>query len=178
MNILRKKLKEKRGSVTVLMAIVLTVLMAIMAYVIDVGMVYAEGIKLSNALDAATLAAAMELPGDPNEALLVANDYLTNNGVDLNQTTINIGADNKSIEIEGVKEVEHYFAKLFGINSTPVNRTSKVALGAVKSVKGGIRPFAVEEAAFQYGDLVTLKEGAGGGTTGNYGALALGGTGA
>ena len=178
MNLIRKKINNEDGSVTIIMAVAMMMFMAIMAYVIDIGMVYAEGIKLSNALDAAALAAAMELPGDSVEALAVANEYLIENGIDLSQVTVEIGDEQKSIEISGKKEVNHYFAKVFGIDSTPINKKSKVALGAVKSVKGGIRPFAVEESDFQYGDLVTLKAGAGDGETGNYGALALGGSGA
>ena len=55
---------------------------------------------------------------------------------------------------------------------------TKAVVAPAKSVTGGIRPFAVEAYNFSYGDLVTLKEGAGGGYHGNYGAVALGGHGA
>jgi hypothetical protein len=49
--------------------------------------------------------------------------------------------------------------------------------GPITAVKG-IKPFGVEMQEFIFATPYDLKEGAGDGTTGNYGALALGGTGA
>lgn len=59
-----------------------------------------------------------------------------------------------------------------------MNGITKIALGSLTSVKGGIRPFGVENFDYDYGDLVTLKVGGGDGYNGNYGPLALGGRGA
>jgi len=172
------RVNNNRGSITILMAIALLALVGVMAYVIDVGIIYAEGIKLSNAIDAAALAGGMELLGDPDAAVEVANQYLVDNGVDLANTTLTIGEDNLSLDIESNKEVPHYFATVFGVDNSMVTRNARVQLGAAKSVKGGIRPFAVEVDDFQYGDLVTMKQAAGDGNQGNYGYVALGGTGA
>ena len=54
----------------------------------------------------------------------------------------------------------------------------KQLLDLRKSVRGGVRPFAVEKFDYSYGSLVTLKAAAGDGYKGNYGAVSLGGTGA
>lgn len=148
------------------------------AYVIDIGLVYIEKTKLSNAIDAAALAAALELPRDDEKAEEVALDYLKKNNVDCQNIVINISEDKKSIQIHGNKNVKHLFAILLGIDKSIVKVNTKAVIGPARTVKGGIRPFAVEMYNFNYGDLVTLKEDAGDGYDGNYGGISLGGEGA
>ena len=172
-----RKLDDK-GNVAIILCLVFTVLLGFTAYVIDIGLVYVEKVKLSNAIDSAALAAILELPTDAIKAKNVATDYLQKNNVDPSKVSIIISADNKSIQMEGIKNVNHFFAPIFRINSSNINANTKAIIAPVKSVKGGIRPFAVESFDFSYGDEVTLKEGAGCGYHGNYGAVALGGTGA
>ena len=172
-----KKLDNK-GNAAIILCLVITALLGFAAYVIDVGIIYAEKVKLTNAIDSAALAAILELPSDDIKAKAVAIEYLQKNNVDPNQTVIVVGADNKSIQIEGIKNVKHLFAPIIGINSSNVNAKTKAVFAPAKSVNSGIRPFAVEAYDFPYGELVTIKEGAGDGYHGNYGAVALGGQGA
>jgi hypothetical protein len=146
--------------------------------VIDIGVVYAEKIKLSNALDSAALAAALELPQNRDKAIDIAIEYIQLNNIDPEIVNIQILEDNREITIKGNKEVSNAFGKIFGVDKSTVKTTSTVIVGPVKSVKGGLRPFAVEAYDFSYGDVVTLKEGAGNGYHGNYGVVALGGRGA
>jgi len=169
---------DDKGNVAIILCLVFTVLLGFTAYVVDIGLVYVEKVKLSNAIDSAALAAILELPIDSIKARNVAIAYLQKNNVDPSKVSITISSDNKSIEIEGIKNVNHFFAPIIGINSSNINASTKAIIAPVKSVKGGIRPFAVESFDFSYGDEVTLKEGAGCGYHGNYGAVALGGTGA
>jgi len=171
-----KKLDNK-GSAAILLSIVMVALLGFTALVVDIGMVYAERTKLSNAIDAAVLAATLELPNHPEEARLVALEYLEKNNVDTTDTEIIIGEDHRSIEIKGMKEVKHFFAPVLGILSSDTGATTKAIIGPASSVNEGVRPFAVEKFPFQYGDTVVLKAGAGDGYHGNYGAVALGGTG-
>ncbi|HEX9027224.1 MAG TPA: TadE/TadG family type IV pilus assembly protein [Clostridium sp.] len=171
-----KKLDDK-GNAAIILCLVITVLLGFAAYVLDVGIIYVEKEKLTNAIDSAALAAILELPSDDIKAKAVAVDYLQKNNVDPNQTTIVVGVDHKSIQIEGIKNVKHLFAPIIGINSSNVNAKTKAVLAPAKSVNSGIRPFAVEAYNFPYGELVTIKEGAGDGYHGNYGAVALGGQG-
>lgn len=172
-----KKLDNK-GNVAIIVCLVVAALFGFTAYVIDIGLVYVEKIKLSNAIDSAVLAAALELPEDEAKAREVAVEYLEKNNVNPSQVSITISDDNKSIKIEGVKNVSHFFAPIFGVENSNVEAATKAVLGPAKSVKGGIRPFAVELHDYVYGDTVTLKEDAGDGHQGNYGAVALGGNGA
>lgn len=172
-----KKLKEK-GNVSIILAILITGLLGFTSYVVDIGLVYAEKIKLSNAIDSAALAAVQELPGSDAFARAVAIDYLEKNNVLQSEVVITIASDHKSIQIDGVKNVKHLFAQIIGINSNNVKASTKAIVAPIKSVSSGIRPFAVEVFPFSYGGTVTLKEGGGAGYHGNYGAVALGGTGA
>ena len=172
-----KKLDNK-GNVAIIVCLLITALLGFSAYVIDIGLVYAEKTKLSNAIDAAALAAVLELPRGDSQAKIVAQDYLQKNGIDLKDAVITISSDHKSIDIEGTKNVKHLFAEVLGINSSKVNASTTAVMGPAKTIKSGIRPFAVEMFSYTYGDLVTLKEGAGSGYCGNYNAVALGGQGA
>ena len=179
---------DNKGNVAIILCLVFTVLLGFTAYVVDIGLIYVEKVKLSNAIDSAVLAAILELPTDPIEAKDVATEYLEKNNVDPSKVSITISADNKSIEMVGIKTADHFFAPIFGIDSSHVNAITKAIIAPVRSVKGGIRPFAVVNENLSYGDVVTLKEGSGdtedtedtedAKKIGNYGSVALGGTGA
>ena len=172
-----KKIDDK-GNVAIIMCLVFTGLLALSAYVLDIGIVYSEKAKLSNAIDSAALAAVFELPKGNTKAITVANDYLLKNAVQSKDAVITVSSDQKSIEIKGVRTVNHILAPIFGKNSSNIKSNTKAIIGPVKSLSNGIRPFAVEKFPFSYGDLVTLKQGAGDGYHGNYGPVALGGSGA
>jgi len=169
---------DNKGNVAIILCLVFTTLLGFTAYVVDIGFIYVEKVKLSNAIDSAVLAAILELPTDEIKAKNVAIEYLEKNNVDPGKVSITISADKKSIQMVGIKTVNHFFAPIIGIDSTNVNASTKAIIAPIKSVTGGIRPFAVEAFDFSYGDVVTLKEGAGNGYHGNYGAVALGGRGA
>lgn len=171
------KKQANKGNVSIVLCILITAIFGFTAFALDIGLVYTEKVKLSNAMDSAALAGALELPNNEIKAVAVAQDYLRKNEVDPNNTAIGIASDKKKIQIAGTKNVKHLFAPIIGIESSNVSAGNSAIIGPVKSVKGGIRPFAVQKFNFSYGDLVTLKTGAGDGYSGNYGAVALGGTG-
>lgn len=172
-----KKVLNNKGNVSVLMCVALVGMLAMTSYVVDIGQVYIEKEKLVGGIDAAALAAALELPTDRVKAEAVAKEYLTKNEIDIQDVVIQIGPSNNSISIQANKEVQHLFAGIFGIDQSHIDASNKVIVGQLKTVNGGIRPFAVESFDYQYGDQVILKEGAGDGYHGNYCAVALGGTG-
>ncbi len=174
----KNRVCNESGSVVILLALSFVVLMGAAGLVIDMGFIYSEKIKLANALDSAALAGAQELPDNPILAEEVARDYLSLNDVDPLNVVIQISADHKEMTLTGVETVPHYFLKLLGFSETDVHGKSKIAIGPISGVKGGLRPFAVEDFLYTYGDLVVLKEDGGDGYHGNYGAVALGGSGA
>ncbi len=171
------KMKSEKGNISIIVMVMMVVLLGSAGAAIDVGMAIIERTELSNALDYAALAGAQELPESSESAVAVAQSYLTENGINPEAVNITVSQDSKSIALTGSRSVEYTFLKVLGINDTVVNANSKVILGAARSVKGGLRPFAVEDFPYQYGELVTLKNGAGDGYQGNYGVVALGGTG-
>jgi len=171
-----KKLNEK-GNVAIILCVAVVALFGFTAYVVDIGLLYVQKTRISNAIDSAVMAAMLELPSNPVSAKVVALDYLEKNGMDSKEALVTISADNKSIQIDGVRTVNHYFAPVIGIKSGKVGVSAKAEIGPVKSATG-IRPFAVEPYNFNYGEMVTLKEGAGSAYHGNFGAVSLGGRGA
>lgn len=170
-------MKNEKGNISLILSVVMIGIFGFMAFVADIGIVYAEKTKLTNAIDAAVLAAGLELPKGQSIAIAVAEEYLQLNGVELSETNIVISPDNKSISISATRDVNHIFAVAFGSDQTSVTVSNKAIIAPAKSVKGGIRPIGVEKFDFTFGQLVTLKEAAGDGYNGNYGAIALGGTG-
>lgn len=172
-----KIIKKEQGSVAILLSVAMVALLGFSGLAIDIGATLVERTKLSNALDASVLAAAQDLPDGSTKAIATAEQYLSSNDVPLDSVTILVSPDGKSIEIVGNRNVPHYFMKVLGIDSSDVGANSKAIIAPVKSVKGGIRPFAVEDFPYTYGDLITLKQGAGDSYNGNFGVVALGGTG-
>src|ERR1044072_1591479 len=71
-----KLLRDERGTVTIMTAILMVGLVLVMGLSIDVGRIYMVRSGLQNAADAAALAAARELnsgPGGLNDAVTAAN---------------------------------------------------------------------------------------------------------
>ncbi|MDP4088803.1 MAG: Tad domain-containing protein [Bacillota bacterium] len=169
---------NEKGSAAIILCAAVAVLFAVAAYVTDIGMVYIERTKLSNAIDSAVLAAALELPNDAQKARDTAASYLQKNNVDTGSSVITVSSDNKSIYIESVKDVKHLFAPVFGIKQSRIKEHSKGIVAPIRSLNGGVRPFAVEYFNYTYGNQIVLKNGAGAGYNGNYNAISLGGTGA
>lgn len=119
--ILFDKFSNERGSVSIIVAISITVLMAISAIVIDVGRIALEKQTLQNALDAASLAGAQELPDNTSTARQMAINYFVQNGFpETSIQQIEFLNFNKRIKITAIQPVEYTFAKIFqnGDNTT------------------------------------------------------------
>lgn len=172
-----RSLKSK-GNASILLCLIITGLFGFTAFAVDIGLVYIERTKLFSALDSAALAASLELPNGDTKTKATAVLYLQKNGVDPSIASIVIAEDHKSIELQAVKSVKHLFAQIIGISSSEVRARSKAVIGPARAINDGVRPFAVEMFNYTYGSVVVLKEGAGDGYQGNYGAVALGGNGA
>lgn len=106
---------NQKGSVMIMVAIVLVVLVGITALVVDGGSRYLTKSKLQNAADAAALAAAAKLP-DVTAANTAAKNYAYNNGVAKANTTSTTpyNGDNKKIQVVCQQNVPYTFARIFG----------------------------------------------------------------
>ncbi len=70
-----KQFQEQRGQSTVILAAVFVGLVGMLGLAIDIGLVYIERIRINRAVDAAVLAAVVELPSE-EDAMIRAIEYL------------------------------------------------------------------------------------------------------
>lgn len=108
------KFSKEHGSVSIIAAIAMTVLIAFSAIAVDVGRIALEKQALQNALDAAALAGAQELPDSISNAQLIATTYFEQNGFsDEAIRQIEFLNDNREIRMTASQPVEYTFAKIF-----------------------------------------------------------------
>lgn len=174
---LNSVLKNQKGTSTIFFAIMLTVIVGFAAVSVDIGIITYEKAKLANTVDSAALAGVQELVTDSTNTLNVINNYISKNNSNLKGTTINVDEVSRSVEVKAVKTVNSYFAKIFGKETQDVEALAQAKVENISAISGA-RPIAVVQQTFIYGNLYTLKEGAGDGYSGNYAAIALGGGGA
>ncbi|HXL05154.1 MAG TPA: pilus assembly protein TadG-related protein [Bacillota bacterium] len=170
----------EKGSVIIIVAAAMVLLLGIAALVVDVGLLYYNKVVLSNAADAAALAGVQELPKDHGKAGEIAEAYAVTNGVEPGQVSAEVLPDGRSIQVATSRVVPLGFAKILGFSSAKVTASAKASVGATKGLWGAA-PFGVVEDSFVYGETYTMKyspRNSGEVGPGNFGALALGGTGA
>lgn len=173
-----KLMKSTRGTALVLYVITFSVIAASVSVVVDIGMLVYQKANIVKATDAATLAAAQSLITGEENPVLVAQDYLRKNGVNPENAEIELLDGDIGISVRTTKEVDYVFARIIGFERGEIEAYAAAEIMAISSVFKGIKPFAIEEQELEFGKLYTLKEGGGSGSNGNYGCLALGGTGA
>jgi len=170
-------LREEKGSAMVVMVVSITVMLGFAALVIDIGNLYLNRIRLVNMADAAALAGVQDLPSSPQLAINNAYRYAAQNGTNSDVVGVSLSTNDTVVTVNVTRTVPFFFAKIFGMISTDV---SARAVAGIKPITGvsDVVPFGVAKQQFIYGQTYTLKDGAGSGYDGNYGALALGGNGA
>lgn len=172
------KRSGEKGTAVVLVALALTGLLGMVAMVTDFGQYYLWENRLQAMADAAALAGVQELPDHPGTAASVAEQYLTANGAGvLTEKTISVAADNRAITVELGQDVNFAFAPILGVEKSRVKVRSVARVAPVKAMKG-LAPLAVKQQNFVFGQEYSLKNAAGEGENGWYGAMALGGHGA
>lgn len=172
-----KHLKSKKGNSSIIFLVSITLLVALMAFVTDAGMMYLEKSRLQNAVDATALAGIQEFRKNESTMLDKAYEYAILNKLDPLNLEVTIPSGNRIITVVAKKKVNLFFAKVFNMTDAVIQAKATAKAGTIVAANG-IRPFAVEQQNFEIGHTYTLKKGAGDSYTGNYGALALGGTGA
>jgi len=115
---------DERGSILVIVALMMVVLLGLSALVVDVGRVYGQERKLQNALNAAAIAGARALP-DTTKATTAANTYFFQlNGYDLSTTppiAFSFSNSNGTITVAGKQTVNYIFAKVLGFSSSSIH---------------------------------------------------------
>lgn len=172
----RTLLESRKGTSTVVFAMALVVLTTSAAFAVDIGNTLAQKARLSTAVDSAALAGAQELAANTGYAESFVETYLQKNTTNTDEIEVLIGDDQRTIEVTAAKTVNNYFARVIGRDQEQVSASATAKVENISSLNGA-RPLAIVQQDFVYGARYTLKEGGGDGTTGNYAAIALGGTG-
>lgn len=174
-----RRLKNERGVVLVLAAVGMTAFLGLLGLVIDVGQIFMEQVKLSRAVDAAVLAGVQELPLQPNLALARAYEYGWANDLQSDELQVEIGNENHLIGAQARRQVSLSFLSLLGFKHRTVAARAVAVIGPVIGCSGVI-PVGVPWSDFEFGKTYELKSDAHSGQKyqGNFGVLALGGTGA
>lgn len=123
--------KNKRGSVIVLFALMVTVLAGAAAMVFDVGVATIEKQKMQNALDAAAIAAVQDLP-DLGAASVTAFHFMEVNGYSADNLEVITDLENSSITLLGKKEVQYTFARLIGFDSILLTPQATAEIGRIR----------------------------------------------
>lgn len=169
-------LRSRRGSVIVVTALGLFMMIGCAAIVSDVGLLYVNRMQLTNLADAAVLAGVQELPASSTTAVSVALSYARLNGKAGDAVDARVVGGTK-LTVQATRVVPLFFARIFGFQSSNVAATAAAAITPMSSV-ANIVPFGIVKQELVFGQTYTLKLGEGDGYSGNFGALALGATGA
>lgn len=117
----KKLLNSENGQVIIFVSLILTAVLATLALVVDIGDLYLAKRKLQTAVDAAALAAAMQLAENKGEteALQAAREYLAKNYASAQMTSFNVQAN--SVEVRAKSDVSQAFSRLLGYKSLNIS---------------------------------------------------------
>jgi Flp pilus assembly protein TadG len=169
--------QTRRGQIIFVLALSIGALIGTIALCTDIGLLYYNSELLQKAADSAALAGAHYLPYDPTRALSTANSFALSNGVNANEiVSTTVATDDQSITISLARSVAFYFATVIGIRSGRVNAAATAGLQGLGGVSGML-PIGIDSrTTYSYGQQISLMTGQYG--PGDWGPLALGGTGA
>jgi Flp pilus assembly protein TadG len=144
-----QRLRDERGAVGVMVALLMVPLIAFAAISIDVGAMWAERQQLQNGADAGALAVAQDCArGECGAPARTAQDLATANsrGAAVSANTVDVRADQVSVGTSST--VKHLFAPVLGIRSSTLSAHATASWGA-PSGGTALLPIAVSWCDFQ-----------------------------
>lgn len=129
--------RRHSGQALVLFAIMILTLLAGVALAIDTGMIWLNRRVLQNAVDAAALAGAQQLPDDTSGARAIACDYAANkNGIqgmtlDCDGSDIQILGNNDKIKVTTHKTIVPMIGTMFGWPSIDIAADATARVGSL-----------------------------------------------
>ncbi len=187
--------RRERGQILIATALLVPVLLGMAAIAVDIGSYADDKRSLQNAADAIALAAAHDLCtanasdcSDTTAARAAADSYAAKNNINTSDMTVTFSGltgtggvftSSPTVHVALARPHTFAFAQVFGVSAKDVSvkaGAAKVSPGAIQ----GVLPFGVTQDTIDStspGDLITIHNGGGGGTTGNYGGLAIDGRG-
>lgn len=163
----------------VILAVLLPVVLGSLALGTDLSVFYFEWAQLQKAADAAALAGAGYLPGNPSRAVTTAEDYARLNGVASSEiSSVVLGSDDTTLSVTLTRSVSYYFGRVLGLTASPVVASATAAVHGA-SAASGVLPMGIDARTdYIFGQQITLFSSASSYGAGNWGALALGAAGA
>lgn len=154
-----QRLGRSEGQVLPIAALVFGMVLLGGFVVIDVGLLYNDRRDAQNDVDLAALAGALQIAtDDPAHADDIANDWLTNNGVDLADPeqhavvavvrdcfSANDGQDT-GVRVTLTRKPASFFLGVFGIAGWQTTSTATACFGRTVA-QGGFLPFALSQAS-------------------------------
>ncbi len=178
---------SQRGNVVIIVALFLTALLGFTAMAVDVGMFMWEKRELQNVVDAAALAGVQELPNDPGAAVDLAAEYARRNGAGsrgwvLESVTVLPGGCSAvarnctAVEVRvRHPDAPFFLGRALGFSTANVASRARAAIQSPR-VSDNVMPWSLRDSVrrrARYGEVVTVKYSAQGGSQGDYGALKI-----
>jgi hypothetical protein len=185
-----RKRYTAKGQAMFLVILALPVIVGVLTIVMDVGNLYYNQISMQVAMDSGALAGAYYLPSYPSQAKSVAQDYAVRNGLKASEiVSVTVTPDNKTVIMNSARNLPCFFCAVLGEgtahaqtapsseSTAPTVKATGTALIVPIRAATGVLPLGVDyRTNMSFGNVIQLKEGQVG--AGNWGALALGGSGA
>lgn len=169
-------IENEKGTIIVLVAVIMSVLIGFMALVVDAGSLYLEKNRLQKISDAAALAGIQNFPTNYLKTKEEINKTILMNEGNPEHFTVNTNSGFTYLEVVGKKKVNLFFAKVVGIKDLLIEARARLDLFPISSGKGAV-PIGLQPTGnLSFGALQTLLVTDS--TNGNYGAIALSGPGA
>jgi Flp pilus assembly protein TadG len=134
---LQNRLREERGSVLPIVAVLMLAMIGIAAYAIDLSTFEGAHRDLQGAADAAALAGSQDLPSSASTATTDATSYVTKNITGATTTvTTPYNSDSNQIKVVVSKTYNTTFGGIFGVKNETITATAvakHTATGAASS---------------------------------------------
>lgn len=169
--------QNQEGSAIVLVSLAMVALLAMVGLVIDGGSLYVTKSDLQKTANAAALSGAQELTHSKEDVERVVRETLEENR-ELDSLLVISIEDDRLVRVELERKMPVHFAKLFGIDDVKVYAEAAAEIATMGRAVGAA-PLGIDESIeLIYGKEYKLKVDEEDVDTGNFGVLALGGSGA
>ena len=168
--------EKSQGSIALIVCFSMVAMLGLGALVMDGGQLYLERARLQNAMDAAALAGVRTLQEGAFVAEQVAISTALANGALAQGLVVEVKPEQWAVSASASNTVTFGLARVLNITESVVSASATAQASDISGMRGAA-PLGVIWQDFIFGHQYDLKVGGGSGDTGNYGALALGGTG-
>ncbi len=175
---LLKLFRKEQGNALVLVSFAMLGLLSITGLVLDGGTLYMTKSHLQKTANAAALSGAQELTGTDEVVVeKIIERVLMEHGESESLKSISMTLEDR-VEVELSKEIKPVFLKLFGYDTATVEAQATAEIGTMGRAYGAA-PLGIDESIeLELYKEYKLKVDQHEVDTGNFGVLALGGTGA